>query len=53
MCLDVPDTPENGEEFGYPGNEGRRGPFPQIRLVGFGECGTRGAGCGLLGAGHR
>jgi hypothetical protein len=41
MCLDVPDTPETGEEFGYPGNDERRGPFPQIRVVGFGECGTR------------
>ncbi len=41
MCLDLPDTPENGEEFGYPGNDERRGPFPQIRVVGLGECGTR------------
>src|SRR6266851_3730471 len=41
MCLDLPDTPENGAEFGYPGNGERRGPFPQIRLVGAGECGTR------------
>src|ERR1019366_2147021 len=31
MCLDLPDTPENAAEFGYPGNEGGRGPFPQIR----------------------
>ena len=41
MCLDLPDTPENGAEFGYPGNDGGRGPFPQIRVVGLGECGTR------------
>jgi hypothetical protein len=41
MCLDLPDTPENGAEFGYPSNEGGRGPFPQIRVVGLGECGTR------------
>jgi hypothetical protein len=41
MCLDVADTPENGAEFGYPGNDGGRGPFPQIRVVGLGECGTR------------
>src|ERR1017187_816907 len=41
MCLDLPDTPENAAEFGYPGNEGGRGPFPQLRVVGFGECGTR------------
>jgi Insertion element 4 transposase N-terminal/Transposase DDE domain len=41
MCLDLPDTAENGEEFGYPGNDGGRGPFPQIRVVGLGACGTR------------
>jgi hypothetical protein len=56
MCLDAPDTPENGEEFGYPGNDERRGPFPQIRLVGFGECGTRavlGAACSALASGEQ
>ena len=41
MCLDVPATPENGAEFGYPGNGAGPGPFPQIRVVGLGECGTR------------
>ena len=41
MCLDLPDNEENGAEFGYPGNDGGRGPFPQIRVVGIGECGTR------------
>jgi hypothetical protein len=41
MCLDLPDTPENGAEFGYPGNGAGRGPFPQARVVGLGECGTR------------
>ena len=41
MCLDLPDTTENGAEFGYPGNDAGRGPFPQIRVVGLGECGTR------------
>jgi hypothetical protein len=45
-CLDLPDNAENGAEFGYPGNDGGRGPFPQIRVVGLGECGTR----GVLGA---
>jgi hypothetical protein len=56
MCVDVPDTPENGEEFGYPGNDERRGPFPQIRVVGFGECGTRavlGAACSALATGEQ
>jgi hypothetical protein len=40
--LDVPDTAENEERFGRAGSgrgEGR-GAFPQIRLVGLGECGT-------------
>jgi len=41
MCLDLPDNEENGAEFGYPGNDSGRGPFPQIRVVGLGECGTR------------
>src|SRR6266851_2369768 len=56
MCLDLPDTPENGAEFGYPGNEGGRGPFPQIRVVGLGECGTRavlGAGMSPLATGEQ
>ena len=41
MCLDLPDTLGNGQEFGYPASDGRRGPFPQVRVVGVGDCGTR------------
>ena len=41
MCLDLPATPENGAEFGYPRNDAGPGPFPQVRVVGLGECGTR------------
>ena len=41
LCLDVPATEENGAEFGYPGNGAGPGPFPQVRVVGLGECGTR------------
>ena len=41
MCLDLPDSAENAAEFGYPSNGERRGPFPQIRVVALGECGTR------------
>ena len=40
--LDVPDTVENEERFGRAGRgrgEGHGG-FPQVRLVGLGECGT-------------
>jgi hypothetical protein len=56
MCLDVPATPENGAEFGYPGNDTGPGPFPQIRVVGLGECGTRavlGAATSGLGTGEQ
>lgn len=56
MGVDVPDTPQNGAEFGYPGNDERRGPFPQIRVVGLGECGTRavlGAACSALATGEQ
>lgn len=41
-CLDVADTPANERKFGRPGS-GRgekRAAFPQLRLVGLGECGT-------------
>lgn len=41
-CVDVPDTPANEERFGRPGT-GRgsgSGAFPQLRLLGLGECGT-------------
>ena len=41
LCLDVPATAGNGAEFGYPGNDAGPGPFPQVRVVGLGECGTR------------
>lgn len=41
MCLDLPDTAQNAAEFGYPANDAGRGPFPQVRVVGVGECGTR------------
>jgi hypothetical protein len=40
LVLDVPDTPANDEEFGRSGNEETPGPFPQVRLVALGECGT-------------
>lgn len=41
-CLDLADTPANEAEFGRPGS-GRGvkvAAFPQVRLVGLGECGT-------------
>ncbi|MCA1679988.1 MAG: IS4 family transposase [Actinobacteria bacterium] len=41
-CLDLADTPANAEAFGRPGSgRGERvSAFPQLRLVGLGECGT-------------
>ena len=41
VVLDVPDTPDNEKEFGRPGSRtGQGGAFPQVRVVGLGECGT-------------
>ena len=41
-CMDLADTAANAEHFGRPGSgrgEGM-GAFPQLRMVGLGECGT-------------
>jgi hypothetical protein len=40
VMLDVPDTPENDAAFGRMSHKGRPDPFPQVRIVGLGECGT-------------
>lgn len=40
VVLDAPDTPDNLAEFGKSGSGKQTSPFPQIRLVGLGECGT-------------
>ena len=53
MCLDLPGNQENGAEFGYPGNDGGRGPFPQIRGGARGVRDPGGARRGDLAAGHR
>ncbi|HEX2313518.1 MAG TPA: IS4 family transposase [Thermomonospora sp.] len=37
VVLDTPDTPDNVAAFG---RFGRDYPYPQVRLVGLGECGT-------------
>jgi len=37
---DVPDTPENAEHFGRPGNATRDGAFPQVRWLVAAESGT-------------
>jgi hypothetical protein len=49
--LDLPDTAENEQRFCRPGcsrGEGR-GAFPQVRLVGPGECGTHAVFAAALG----
>jgi Insertion element 4 transposase N-terminal/Transposase DDE domain len=41
VTLDVPDTPDNEAAFGRPSSRtGHGGAFPQVRVVGLGECGT-------------
>jgi hypothetical protein len=40
VVFDVPDTAANAAEFGRTGPVGQQGPFPQIRVVGLGQCGT-------------
>jgi len=41
VVIDVPDTPDNAEEFGRSGNHLALSPFPQVRVVGLAECGSR------------
>ncbi len=40
LVVDVPDTKANLAEFGKSGSAKWSSPFPQLRLVGLGECGT-------------
>lgn len=40
FVLDVPDTPANDGEFGRSGGRRNPAPFPQVKIVGLGECGT-------------
>jgi transposase IS4-like protein/DDE family transposase len=40
FMLDIPDTPDNDAAFGRSGGTSNPAPFPQVRLVGLGECGT-------------
>ena len=53
--VDVPDTPANVAGFGRPGGVTRR-PFPQVQVLGLGECGTHAvvaAQIGTLSVGER
>src|SRR5918997_4639994 len=49
LVLDVADTPDNDDEFGRSGNDTAPSPFPQVRLVALGECGTHAAVDAVLG----
>jgi hypothetical protein len=49
FVLDVADTPENRETFGSSGGEKNPAPFPQVHLVGLGECGTHAVVAAQLG----
>jgi Insertion element 4 transposase N-terminal/Transposase DDE domain len=41
VTLDLPDTAENEKAFGRPSSRtGHGGAFPQVRVLGLGECGT-------------
>lgn len=40
VVLDVPDTPGNAEAFLHKPHRGGQSAFPQVRIVGLGECGT-------------
>ena len=56
LVLDVPATPANDQEFGRSGNATAPSPFPQVRLVALGECGTHGitdAAFGPVGTGEQ
>ncbi|MBB5800613.1 hypothetical protein F4560_000381 [Saccharothrix ecbatanensis] len=40
VVLDLPDTAANVAEFGKKPHKGGQSPFPQVRIMGLGECGT-------------
>lgn len=56
VVLDVPDTPENNEEFDHTSGGRADGAFPVVRIVGLAECGTHAivsASIGTWGTGER
>lgn len=50
FVLDIADTDENDAEFGRLGGEKKPAPFPQVRIVGLGECGTHAIVAAQMGA---
>ncbi|MGH3972590.1 MAG: IS4 family transposase [Pseudonocardiaceae bacterium] len=56
LVLDVPATADNDKAFGRSGNDTATSPFPQVRLVALGECGTHAvvdAALGGIGTGEQ
>ncbi|WP_326709949.1 IS4 family transposase [Streptomyces sp. NBC_01474] len=49
FVLDIPDTPANDAEFGRSGGKANPAPFPQVKIVGLGECGTHAVVAARLG----
>lgn len=52
FTLDVPDTEDNLEEFGRRNNGGRPGAYPQVLIVGLGECGSHAVVDAAIGRGQ-
>jgi hypothetical protein len=48
--IDVSDTPDNDVAFGRQSNYHGPGPFPQVKVVGLGECGTHAIVAAQIGA---
>jgi hypothetical protein len=53
FVLDIPDTRENDAAFGRSGGKKNPAPFPQVRMVGLGECGTHAIVAARLGPWRR
>lgn len=49
VVVDAADTPGNVETFGKPGSVSDEAAFPQLRIVGIGECGTHAVIAAALG----
>ena len=52
VVIDVPDTPENANEFGRSRTAIAESAFPQLRLVGLAECGTHAIVAAAFGPRH-
>lgn len=52
FMLDVPDTPENTDEFGRQNNGSKQSAFPQSRVVALGECASHAIIDAALGGVH-